>query len=767
MIRRYLVALTWIATSVAAAQAGASSRAPEMHVQGSTERLPLLMTRVNADIAGVIADVTLTQVYQNRGSKPIEAVYVFPVTRHAAVYAMSLRVGDRLVRADLRTREQAQQKYEAAREEGKTATLLEQSDADVVRLSIANILPDDNIEVELRYSELLVPEAGRYRFLFPNTFGDLRYGGEARVATPMQLTSDIEAIAYALSVTVKLATPVPIRALESPSHEVVIERTSPHEAVVQLSDADASAAARDFLVDFRLAGDAIETGLMVHQEGNEGWFLMLAEPPSQVQRSAVVPREYLFLLDVSGSMAGFPIETAKALMRELIGGMQPHERFNVLLFESQVKALTLGNSLAPTEQNLTRAVSAIDDQFGHGGTRLVDALDAAHALPTTPGYSRTMVVVTDGNIHAGPEVARLINTNLHNANVFAMGIGPTVSKEVVERIARSGRGEAILVAGPDEAAAKAERLRQLIDRPLLTDIALTFDDVDVFDLEPAQVPDVFAERPVVVTGRFVGTATGSMTLKGRNADGEHSQTLYLQSTPTPREQPAIKRLWARERLTSWMDARIDGQLPHAVEGRVAEVTAHALRYGLLSPWTSFVAVHEEVRTDGVATQVVQPSIRRDVGIVGGVGMARPPRMVVVEPAPESRSRPPSRFASANPVRPPSFPSATSAAPGTPQMSGSKDAGHVEGDRLQLAGLDFVWQQRRWQSVQWREGMTMLRIRPGSEAALKLLAMRPDLAPLFVRVEPVLVVLNDHAVLIGPRGFSDYPDEVLARLASRR
>ncbi|HRQ63731.1 MAG TPA: VIT domain-containing protein [Xanthomonadaceae bacterium] len=767
MIRSHWLVVVCLVAGFSSNAAWSSSRAPEMRVQGSTERLPLMMTRVDADIAGVIADVKLTQVYQNRGSEPIEAVYVFPVTRQAAVYALSLRVGDRVVRADLQTREQAQKRYEEARESGRTATLLEQRDADVVQLSVANILPGDDIEVELRYSELLVPEAGRYRFFFPNTFGDTRYGGEASEAASITLTSDAEALTYALDVNLRLATPVPIRAIESPSHPVLIERPSPYEAEVQLSDTDPRAAARDFVVDFRLAGDSVETGLLVHSEGDEGWFLLMAEPPATVRQSAVVPREYLFVLDVSGSMRGNPIDTAKALMHELVGGLRSHERFNLLLFESRVKALTLGPSLPPGPDNLKRAIHAIDSQFGHGGTHLVLALEDAYALPHTPGYSRTLVVVTDGHIHAGPEASALISSNLHLANVFVMGIGPSVSDQVIERLARAGRGEAILVRSEQEAPQQAERLRRMVDRPLLTDIRLDFEGIDAFDLEPAQVPDVFAERPIVVTGRFQGAPGGRVSLSGRNADGAYRQTLEFDQLHSRRPQPVIKRLWARERLTSWMDGRLDGKAVHQVEGRVEEATAHALRYGLLSPWTSFVAVHEAIRTDGSVERVAQPAARRDTFVGGGVGMVPPPRVAMADASTALQSVSGVRLEAPVPAaqRWLEYASVPDAAP-APPVPGVSALGPADGDRMQLAGHDFVWQKRRWESVQWREDMTMLRIQRGSEAATRLLAMRPELAPLFDLFEPVLIVLNDHAVLIGPLGFSDYPEEVLAKLAPR-
>jgi Ca-activated chloride channel homolog len=633
MARLFIATILVLLAPLAADSALATAGAPEMRVQGSLERLPLVMTRVDADISGVITDVTLTQIYENRGDETIEAVYRFPVTRNAAVYALSLRVGDRVVRAELQTREAAQQRYETAREAGQTTTLLEQRSTDALQLSIANILPGDHIEVQLSYSELLVPEGGRYRFFFPNTFGGPAYGGEAEEPVEVRLTTDDEAIVYALDVNLRITAPLPLQEITSPSHQVLIDQHASHQAIIQLSDLDARAAARDFIVDFRLAGDQIESGLLVHQEDDQGWFLLLAEPPAQVRRSDIVPREYLFVLDVSGSMSGFPIETTKALMRELVGQLYPHERFNLLLFDSRVAPLTLGQSLPPDPANLERALKAIDSQFGYGETRLVNALQEAYALPRTAGYSRTLIIITDAQIQAGPAVASLIHANLHQANAFALGIGRGVNHQVIEQIARAGRGEAILVTEPDEAAEKAAKLRALVDRPLLTDIEMAFEGIDAFDIEPEQIPDVFAERPIVVTGRYHGQAAGQARLTGRNADGVYQTELAFGAARFDDQQPAIKRLWARERLTSWIDGRLDGQQPGEVEGRVEQITAHALTYGLLSPWTAFVAVDEEIRSDGQVERVHQPAIQRELRFRGGTGFAPPPRQLIATTSP--------------------------------------------------------------------------------------------------------------------------------------
>lgn len=718
--------------------ADANSIVPTMEVRGSTERLPLLMTRVDARIAGVTADVTLTQTYQNRGDSPIEAIYRFPVRARAAVHAMSLKVGSRIVRAQLQAKDQARKTYEDAAAEGKTTALLEKTDADVLSISVANVLPDETVEVEIRYNEILVPESGLYRFEFPNTFGSLRSESEGSGRGPSTLTSEEEAVDYALDVRIHLSAPLPIQLVSTPSHDTTIERMAQDEVLVQLSERDEQAAARDFRLEFSLAGGEIQTGAMFHQEAGEGWFLLMMEPPARPSIERIVPREYIFVVDVSGSMAGHPLDTTKALMRELVKGLAAHERFNVLLFESQVAPLALGESLAPTGDNLERATDALDSNFGAGGTRLLTALEAAYKLPTTPGFARTLVVITDGHIAAGAEVSRMIAGRLDQANVFAFGIGAGVSDQVIEQIARAGRGSAFFVRNKQETEREATRLRQYVSQPLMTGVKLQFEGIDAFDLEPPTVPDVFAERPVVVTGRYRGTPDGLVQLTAWNSEGPHQESLKLKLADSGFDNPSIKRFWAMERLSAMSDrgvGRDDGSLEIAENFRLA-LEGHALAYGLLSPWTSFVAVHEEIRSDGSRAQVEQPAIQRqsDPMATGGIGLAFPGH----------------RARSARPKPQPSTASGAQITQLPPRVPGQQ----------------FEWRNQRWESATWRPGMQLLRIRPGGRAAEWVLTMLPELRAAFEHQQPVLIVLGETAVLISGDGFSDYPEHVLRALTPR-
>ena len=147
---------------------------PYFFVEGgdpAIDRLPLKDTRVDVAITGVIADVTVRQVYENHGTRPIHARYVFPASTRAAVYGMTMTVGDARTVAKIRERKQAAREFEAAKKEGKSASLLEQSRPNVFTMKIANVLPGDTISVELKYTELLVPTDGVYEFVYPTEIG--------------------------------------------------------------------------------------------------------------------------------------------------------------------------------------------------------------------------------------------------------------------------------------------------------------------------------------------------------------------------------------------------------------------------------------------------------------------------------------------------------------------------------------------------------------------------------------------------------------------
>jgi Ca-activated chloride channel family protein len=358
---------------------------------------------------------------------------------------------------------------------------------------------------------------------------------------------------------------------------------------------------RDFVLRYRLEGDRVETGLLLYRGETESFFLLLVEPPVRVSPEEVPPREYIFVLDVSGSMHGFPLDTAKTLMRDLLGGLRTTDRFNVVLF-SGASRLLAPESLPATAENVQAALGVVDHEQGGGGTELAAALQRALAIPAVDGVSRSIVVVTDGYIAAETEALDLIRSNLNRANLFAFGIGSSVNRYLIEGLAKAGQGEPFVVSAPAEAEAAAERFRKYVQSPVLTRVVVTSEGFETYDVEPPAIPDVFADRPVVVFGKWRGEAVGSLRVSGTGGAGPYERTLNVAEYEPADENVALRYLWARSRV-----ARLsDYGWRHDDEQRL-EVTTLGLTYELLTAYTSFIAVHEVVRNHaGDGSDVDQP-----------------------------------------------------------------------------------------------------------------------------------------------------------------
>ncbi|MDP9899680.1 VIT and vWA domain-containing protein [Variovorax ginsengisoli] len=595
------------------------TESPYFFVKSDTpdvDRLPLKATEVDVKISGVIADVRVTQTYRNEGQRAIEARYVFPGATRAAVNGLNVRLGGRLITAQIREKQQARIEYEAAKTEGKTAALLEQHLPNVFQMNVANILPNDEVRVELRYTELLVPQSGNYQFVFPTVVGP-RYNspqsgnaGAPWVAQPVLRAGVASPSAFSLKVALDM--PIGLQEVRSATHDIeVARRDDGRYAEVALGAARVPANDRDFVLDYRLAGERIQSGLMLYKgqgqglngAGAENFFLAMIEPPKAVAASAIVPRDYIFVVDISGSMHGFPLDTAKTVLERLIGGLRPSDTFNVMLFSGSAQMLS-PHSVPASRANIAQALSTLQSRQGGGSTELIPALKQVYAAPKAAGVSRTVVVVTDGYVTVEREAFELVRKNLSKANLFAFGIGSAVNRQLIEGLARAGMGEPFVITDPIQAPEQAARFRRMVESPVLTNVRARFEGLDVYDVEPAVLPDVLGERPVIVFGKWRGAAQGRVLIEGDGANGPYRAAVAIDGLAR-QDTAALRTLWARHRIATLSDQE-------ALEGTGAlsrRITDLGLQYGLLTAYTSFIAVDQVVRNPvpGQALPVDQPS----------------------------------------------------------------------------------------------------------------------------------------------------------------
>jgi Ca-activated chloride channel homolog len=567
-----------------------------------TDNLPLKETSAKVNIVGVIADVTVKQVYMNTGINSLEAIYTFPLSTRAAIYAMEMKVGSRLITATIEEKKKARKDYDEAKKQGKQTSLLEQNRPNVFTMNVANITAGDTITVELKYTELLVPENGQYSFVYPTVVGP-RYSNKNKetasiddhfVNTPYTREGELPLYKYGIELTINSG--IPIQDIVCQSHKTIISQPDLNTANISLDPSEVSGGNRDVIISYSLQGDKIQSGVMLYENGDENFFLMMIQPPKKVLKEEIPPREYIFIVDVSGSMHGFPIDISKKLLRNLIVNLKPDDKFNVLLFSGYSATLSPA-SLDATEENFNRAVSFIDAQNGGGGTELLPAMQVAYSLPRPdPDLSRSFVIITDGYVDIEKETFDFIRNNSGNTNFFSFGIGSSVNRYLLEGMAFMGNGEAMIITKPQGAAEQAEKFRKYINTPVLTKIKADFGEFQAYEVQPSSSPDMLAERPIIIYGKYKGTPSGMVTVKGRAGRGTYKQTFDLSKITPLKSNSALRYLWAREKikLLEYYSSNADREDP---KGPVAEITSLGLKYNLMTNYTSFIAIDEQVVAD--------------------------------------------------------------------------------------------------------------------------------------------------------------------------
>jgi Ca-activated chloride channel family protein len=569
----------------------------------TVDPFPLLETKAKVDIAGVIAAIELTQVYKNEGKRTIEAIYCFPLGTKSAIHAMRMKIGNRIIEAKIEERAAAKRIYQQAKEEGKVASLLEQERPNVFQMKVANIMPGDRIEVRVNYTELLVPEKGIYEFVFPTVVGP-RYSNKqeenAKDHDRWLKTSYLhegQEPPYAFDITANLRTGIPLSNVWIPSHEVVIKKER-DRAEIKLAPGDKKRGNKDFILRYTLQGERIQTGLILYPGEEENFFLMMLQPPKKVTLNSIPPREYVFIVDVSGSMNGFPLDVSKALITKIIQNLRRKDYFNILFFAGGSEILS-PHPLRAIQENKRVAIAMLEGKQGSGGTQILPALQRALALEKKEGLSRIIVTATDGYVAVEKEAFDLIRENLNEANFFAFGIGSSVNRYLIEGMARAGRGEPFVATNKKEASQAAERFAEYIDAPLLADIEVALQGFDAYDVEPPALPDLFAQRPLILFGKY-RNAGGKIIVKGETVRGDYKHVIPVSPQLADAHNEALRYLWARERI-----ARLDdyGKVGADVK---EEVTKLGLRYYLMTQYTSFVAVDTVVRDTGEVVTVKQP-----------------------------------------------------------------------------------------------------------------------------------------------------------------
>ncbi|MEP6924996.1 MAG: TonB family protein [Pyrinomonadaceae bacterium] len=554
---------------------------------------PLKHTDVKAEISGFLNRVRVRQEFENNFNEKIEAVYTFPLSNTAAVDDMTMTIGTRVVKGKIMRREEARNVYETARNNGQAAALLDQERTNIFTQSVANILPNEKVTIEISYVETLKYDAGTYEFVFPTVVAP-RYNpsqvADANKISPPVAPAEMRA-GHDISIEVALDAGVPVESIASKSHQIETNQLSASRAVVRLKDSD-NIPNKDFILRYDVSGKKINDAVLTHRDERGGFFTLILQPPDNPPAQDVTPKEIVFVLDTSGSMGGFPIDKAKEAMKLALDGLYPNDTFNLITFAGDT-AILFDKPVPATKENLQKAQEFLAGRRGSGGTEMMTAIKAALEPSDAADHIRVVCFMTDGEIGNDNEVIAEVQKH-KNARVFSFGIGSSVNRNLLDKIAEEGRGEAEYVSLNDDGSAAAKRFHERVRSPLLTDVEIDWNGLPVADVYPARIQDLFSAKPVVVYGRYTGAANGTIRLKGKSA----GQTIVREIPVTfPGNEPAhdtLATLWARSRIDDLTKQDYTNQKPEIKDA----ITNLGLEFRLLTAFTSFVAVEELVTTDG-------------------------------------------------------------------------------------------------------------------------------------------------------------------------
>lgn len=582
--------------------------------------MPLQHTDVQIEVSGFLARAKVTQAYHNPFTKPIEAVYTFPLPEDAAVDDMSMTIGNRTIKGAIKRRDEARKIYEKAREQGQRASLLEQERPNIFTQAVANIMPGDNIIITIQYVDILDYSEGNYELVFPMVVGpryipdgetlgksgtgwspDVKSVPDASKITPPVLKPG-QRTGHDISLAVKLDAGVPVQGLNSTSHVIDTANISSNKKEIKLHPAD-TIPNKDFILRYAVAGQAPEMAVIPHYDARGGFFTLIIQPQREVTDNQTVPRELIFIVDTSGSMQGFPMEKSKEAMWKLIKGMRTTDTFNVVRFAGDT------GTLWPTPQPYNAETSQEANKFiegfqGSGGTEMQLGIIEALSQPAAEGKLRIAFLLTDGYVGNETDIFQAIEKERRGARVFTLGVGSSVNRHLLDRSAVIGRGEAFYVRQDEDSKAVIDKFFSRVDRPSLAYININWGNLDVEQMYPAKVPDLWAGQPIQITGRYQRGGTAEIVVTGQLGQKSYQQKLQVNLPSSAPAHEAIASVWARKKVQSLMDDMVtQGEIQTLID----EVTQVGLTFRLMTRWTSFVAVEERVvNVEGKPQTVVQP-----------------------------------------------------------------------------------------------------------------------------------------------------------------
>ncbi|MBQ4832010.1 marine proteobacterial sortase target protein [Pseudoalteromonas sp. MMG010] len=570
-----------------------------------------LSSNATMTVTGLINHVVVTQRYKNINPFAVNARYVFPLSAESAVHAMTMRIGERVIKGQIDKKVIAEQKYQQAKQAGKHAALVSQQRANMFTTDVANIGPSEEVEITLEYQEIINYREGVFSIRFPTTItpryhpinGTLENSHASEQTLPSGWLAPIFASSkpslnndhtpntalFNLSIAINMG--LELVDINAKHHRVVVSNNAFGQYEVLLNQT--AELNRDFVLEFKPLQTAHAQAAFFTQEHDlEQYGLAMLLPPSDYFSSSQrLPREMVFVVDTSGSMHGQSIEQAKSALYYALSLLDSDDSFNIIAFDNLVNPMS-EMPLVANDFNLRRAERFVYGLKADGGTEIQGALNAVLDGSQLGGFVRQVVFITDGSVSNEDALFKSISTHLGDSRLFTVGIGSAPNSYFMRRAADVGKGSFTFIGNTAEVQPKMQALFDKLAHPAITDLNLTDETGTPLDFWPSPLPDLYFGEPMMVAIKL--GKTKNIVLSGQTAQGPLQIKLNSKNSGLAK---GIDKLWARQKIKSLL-------LYNDKDKVKQQVQTLALTHQLLSPFTSFVAIEQSI-TNTIADRTIQ------------------------------------------------------------------------------------------------------------------------------------------------------------------
>ncbi|HIP52364.1 MAG TPA: marine proteobacterial sortase target protein [Campylobacterales bacterium] len=582
----------------------------------------LLNNKAHIEIFALNARVTIKQTYENKSNEWVEGRYLLPLPENGAVDSLLIKTKDGITKGVIKEKEEAKKVYAEAKKAGKKTSLVEMERPNLFTTKVANIAPNSSIIVEVSYTQPITYKLGAFSLMLPNTLTP-RYTPPTQTKEEESL-SKVEHISangwansngitpsfkrtkvqnsHNIEITASIKKSYMINKIQSSSH--AIEWKEDADKYVVALKSVSTAMNKDFHLSWTaIAAQKPRAALLKESIDNEEYLTLMVMPPQRVQDALILAREMIFVIDTSGSMAGVSMTQAKASLTKALSLLSAKDKFNIIEFDTNFTNL-YSQSKAVTKEHIRQANNFIAKMSADGGTNIKPALNKALEQSSEDGYLKQIIFLTDGSVGNEEELFKHIKAKLTDERLFTIAIGTAPNVYFMRQAAKYGRGVFTHINNTQMINKQISDLFYQIKNPVLRDVKISFENNQEIEYFPKNIPDLYLGEPLMVYIKTKNKENGKIIINGKLLDEEWNREIQYSSLAPSK---GIAKLWAKKKIEHLMDQKIVGVKESTIK---KQVTPLALQYGLMSKYTSFVAVEEKVSRpqEEVLTQKQVPNL---------------------------------------------------------------------------------------------------------------------------------------------------------------